>query len=97
MFSLLRAFFGLSPEYRTYLYRQIHEIVFNGNGGYSWETVYNMPIWLRRFTFNTMKEFFEQQNKTEEELPAAVRNKISPPDVVAQAITPSYSTKASKK
>lgn len=97
MFSLLRAFFGLSPDYRTYLYRQIHEIVFNGNGGYSWETVYNMPIWLRRFTFNTMKEFFEQQNNTEEELPQSVKNKISPPEVVSKAISPSYSTKASKK
>lgn len=56
-------FFGLTQEYRLYLFKQIHEIVFNGQGGYDWTTVYNMPIWLRRFTFETLKEHYEKQNE----------------------------------
>lgn len=56
-------FFGLTSsnykEARVSLFSQIHEIVFNGKGGYSWETVYNMPIWLRRFTFNKLKQYYE--------------------------------------
>ncbi len=59
-------FFGLTPEIapqaRASLFSQIHEIVFHGQGGYSWETVYNMPIWLRNFTFNKMREYYEKQN-----------------------------------
>ena len=56
-------FFGLTPEYRKNLFSQIHEIVFNGKGGYSWAEVYNMPIWLRRFTFEKLKEFYDSEAK----------------------------------
>ena len=60
------AFFGLTFEiaqqYRINLFTQIHEIVFHGQGGYDWETVYNMPIWLRKFTFHKMKTYYEEKN-----------------------------------
>jgi len=60
------AFFGLSydnaPESRAAIFTQIHQIVFHGKGGYDWHTVYNMPIWLRRFTFNQISKYYEEQN-----------------------------------
>lgn len=60
-------FFGLTPkvipEVRKQLFTQIHEIVFHGKGGYDWDTVYNMPIWLRKFTFHQIKEFYESEAK----------------------------------
>ena len=60
------AFFGLTSnlakEHRVNLFTQIHEIVFHGQGGYDWETVYNMPIWLRKFTFHTMKKHYDEKN-----------------------------------
>lgn len=65
------AFFGLTSnnvsQIRVHIFSQIHEIVFHGKGGYDWETVYNMPIWLRKFTFNRIKEFYESQNKENNE------------------------------
>lgn len=65
------AFFGLTSnnvsQIRVHTFSQIHEIVFHGKGGYDWETVYNMPIWLRKFTFNRIKEFYESQNKENNE------------------------------
>lgn len=74
------AFFGLTsdivPQVRANLFSQIHEIVFHGNGGYDWETVYNMPIWLRRFTFNKLKEYHEKQNKQQNEDLATQSQKI---------------------
>lgn len=64
-------FFGLTPkivpEVRKQLFTQIHEIVFHGKGGYDWLTVYNMPIWLRRFTFFQIKEFYENEAKRVED------------------------------
>ena len=61
------AFFGLTPEKanqsRLNIFTQIHEIVFWGNGGYSWAEVYNMPIWLRIFTFNQIRKHYEDKNK----------------------------------
>ena len=60
-------FFGLTTDTilqsRTAIFKQIHQIVFHGNGGYDWHTVYNMPIWLRRFTFNEIRKHFEEENE----------------------------------
>ena len=82
-------FFGLTPDYRSNIFSQIHQIVFHGNGGYDWNTVYNMPIWLRRYTFNTMKEYFEASSRKPEK--ADNQDLTKGPD-----IKPSYTTKASK-
>jgi len=63
-------FFSLTPkeaaQYRANLFSTIHDIVFHGGGGYDWHTVYEMPMWLRKFTFKKIQEHFEnqqQQNK----------------------------------
>ena len=61
------AFFGLTydiaPQARAAIFTQIHEIVFHGNGGYSWETIYSMPIWLRKFTFNKIQDHYTKQKE----------------------------------
>lgn len=63
----MQIFFSLTPnqtaEYRQNLFTQIHDIVFHGNGGYDWHTVYEMPIWLRNFTLSKIKDYFDEQNK----------------------------------
>jgi len=64
------AFFGLTyeiaPQARAAVFTQIHEIVFHGKGGYDWNTIYNMPIWLRRFTFSKIQDFYtEEKNALE--------------------------------
>ena len=60
-------FFGLTTDTilqsRTAIFKQIHQIVFHGNGGYDWHTVYNMPIWLRSFTYNEIRKHFEEENE----------------------------------
>jgi hypothetical protein len=68
IYQLGLTFFGLTTDTilqsRTAIFKQIHQIVFHGNGGYDWHTVYNMPIWLRRFTFNEIKKHFEEENES---------------------------------
>jgi hypothetical protein len=49
------------------LFTQIHNIIFHGNGGYDYDTIYNMPIWLRNFTFNKIKEHHDKQNSRDQE------------------------------
>jgi len=85
-------FFGLTSDHRIQVFKQIHEIVFHGKGGYDWNTVYNMPIWLRRYTFNEIKEYYEEQNKKAKEANTKPTKKTLGPD-----IDPTYSSKASKK
>lgn len=61
------AFFGLTPEIvpeaRINLFSNIHQIIFFGKGGYNYHTVYNMPIWLRKFTFSEIKKHYDEEKK----------------------------------
>ena len=57
-----------SPEFkqyisgrRAYLFGMLHEIVFHGKGGYDYDTVYNLPIWLRKFTYTQIRKYYEDQ------------------------------------
>jgi hypothetical protein len=100
LFLLVLTFFGLTPEYRLSLFRIIHEIVFHGQGGYDWDTVYNMPIWLRRFTFQTMHEHYEKQKEEAEKQQNMLKNtsgkEVSRPNI-APSKPPTYVAKAPKK
>ena len=48
------------------LFSQIHQILFHGKGGYDYDTVYNMPIWLRKFTFNEIKKYYDEEKEAAE-------------------------------
>ena len=39
--------------------------MYHGNGGFDWHTVYNMPIWLRKFTYKKIASFVEKQNEAQ--------------------------------
>ena len=60
-------FFGLTSEIaskiRFNLFSQIHQIIFHGKGGYDYNTIYNMPVWLRKFTFSEIKKFYDEEKK----------------------------------
>ena len=67
LYQLGLTFFGLTldsvPQSRVAIFTQIHEICFHGKGGYQWEEVYNMPVWLRRFTYNKIQNFYKTQSE----------------------------------
>ena len=64
------AFFGLTSsnasQVRMNLFSQIHQILFHGKGGYDYITIYNMPIWLRKFTYSEMQSYYEEEKKANE-------------------------------
>ena len=97
-FQSVLAFFGLtsntSPQHRMNVFTQIHEITFHGNGGYDYDTIYNMPIWLRNFTFNKIKEWHDKSKpkdvddswtNSETKAEASKNKKIKPPGYVTKA------------
>lgn len=83
-------------EYRPVLFKQIHEIVFHGGGGYDWETVYNMPLWLRRTTFNLLKEHFDEQKEAMDKQKSLL-NTNKKKDIARPNIAPDYVAKVPKK
>lgn len=80
------------------MFSQIHEIVYHGNGGYVWSEVYEMPIWLRRFTFKKIQEHFDKQNEEIEKQKQSmqnaqkIRNEVARPNIKSD-----YSFKAPKE
>lgn len=102
LFQLLLTFFGLSSNHRDLVYNEIHEIVFNGNGGYNWDDVYNMPIRVRRFVYNKLLVFYKKQNEDKNTInPSAPDNKhkqiLGPSISPTKSSPPSYSTNFSHK
>ena len=93
------AFFGLTfdiaAETRAAIFKQIHQIVFHGKGGYDWHTVYNMPIWLRRFTFIEIQKYYqeekesiENQGKSGSKTVIGADGKVKAPEYLSQAKRP---------
>lgn len=54
-----------------------------------------MPIWLRNFTFNKIKDFYDKRKDEEEKLLKAQKNSTKP-KIARPDIKPNYTTKASK-
>jgi hypothetical protein len=67
---LVLAFFGLNldnaPEARKDLFLQIHDICFWSQGGYDFNTVYNLPIWIRKFVLVQLKSHYDKDSNNDE-------------------------------
>jgi hypothetical protein len=86
-------FFGLTPKYREHIFSRVHEIVFYGQGGYDWDTVYHMPIRYRDFIYNQIRTHYEKQNKDAEKQQKTLRTqKPTKPN-----INPTYTAKSPRK
>ena len=58
-----------------------------------------MPLWLRRFTFETLREHYEKQKEEQDNQQRLLDNKMGGKGKLAQPNipTPTYTTKAPKK
>ena len=56
-------FFGLTPKYKLQVYKEIHELVYYGNGGFIYSEVYQMPIHIRRYHIRTIDDLHKKQNE----------------------------------
>ena len=57
-----------------------------------------MPLWLRRTTFNLMKEYYDKQNEEAEKQQNMLNNKTnSSKDIARPNIAPDYTAKVPKK
>jgi hypothetical protein len=74
-FQLLKTFFGLGSKDRPGIFRQVFDLTFHGQGGFSWSEVYNMPVWMRKYCIQQANEHYsEQQKKHDEAMSRAQRS-----------------------
>jgi hypothetical protein len=48
-FNLTQTFFGFSPEDRIKFHENLFNLLWQGEGRWDWDTLYNMPIHIRRY------------------------------------------------
>ena len=56
-FLSVPGFFGLTPIDRQRIHQECFDLIYHGQGGFTWDNVYNMPIWARRFYTSKIVEF----------------------------------------
>lgn len=58
-FRLAPTFFGFKPEDRVKHHESLFNLLWHGAGRWDWETLYNMPIYLRRFWIKKINKMTE--------------------------------------
>jgi hypothetical protein len=54
-------FFGLTPKYRVDFQSYIFDLIYHSNGGFSYQDVYHMPVYLRTFYIQKLNKMFGDQ------------------------------------
>jgi hypothetical protein len=60
-FKLQQTFFGLRPKDRVQLHENIFNLIWHGEGRWDWDTIYNMPVFLRRFYTKKVNSLLEER------------------------------------
>ena len=60
-FKLEQTFFGFKPSDRKIFHENIFNLIWHGEGRWDWNTIYNMPVFLRKF-------WIDQINKKHSEI-----------------------------
>ena len=66
-FRLEQTFFGFKPEDRVALHESLFNLVWYGAGRWDWETLYAMPVYIRRFWIKKINKMTEEANQRAEQ------------------------------
>jgi hypothetical protein len=56
------------------VYNEVHDLVYHGGGGYSYSEVYNMPIYLRRYSITRINNYLKEKKEAEEKVVNDAKN-----------------------
>jgi hypothetical protein len=56
------------------VYNEVHDLVYHGGGGYSYSEVYNMPIYLRRYSITRINNYLKEKKEAEEKVVNDTKN-----------------------
>jgi hypothetical protein len=58
-FQLDQNFFGFKPADRVGLHQNLFNLIWHGAGRWDWDTVYNMPIMIRKLWISNVNRMVE--------------------------------------
>ena len=77
-FRLAQTFFGFKPVDRVKHHESLFNLLWFGAGRWDWETLYNMPIYLRRFWIKKLNKMTEESEMRAEQQRSKQQNKRGP-------------------
>ena len=60
-FNLEQTFFGFKPSDRVKLHEQIFDLIWVGEGRWTWTDIYHMPLFLRKFYIKKLNSIHEKE------------------------------------
>jgi hypothetical protein len=48
------------------VYNEVHDLIYHGNGGFTYSEVYNMPIHIRRYSIARINKHLEEVKVAQE-------------------------------
>lgn len=63
-FRLDQTFFGFKPVDRAKFHENLFELIWAGDGRWTFEDIYHMPIPMRKFWINKMNDKYQAQTST---------------------------------
>lgn len=67
-FVLEQTFFGFKPADRIHLHDTLFNLIWWGEGRWDWDTVYNMPIFIRKFWIDKVNKIHGAKEEAAEEI-----------------------------
>lgn len=74
-FNLDQTFFGFKPEDRVSLHDNIFNLIWHGEGRWDWDTIYDMPIFLRRHWVKRINKILEERTEYQNKIAEQQKNK----------------------
>ena len=76
-------FFGLKPEHKPHIHEEIFVLCYFGEGGFTHDEVYYMPIWLRKFYIKQIEKVKDKEKEEYEKAKGGSSNsgKIHRPNI----------------
>jgi hypothetical protein len=74
-FNLDQTFFGFKPEDRVKLHENIFNLIWWGAGRWDWDTVYNMPVHIRKFWVKKVNKIIQDEDEAHQKRIDEIKNK----------------------
>lgn len=72
-FNLDQTFFGFNPKQRVQFHEQLFDLLWYGEGRWSWDDIYNLPIHIRRLWITKINKKNTSDNTDEATIKARAK------------------------
>lgn len=67
-FNLESTFFGFEPKHQVELHNQLFELIWAGDGRWSWDEIYHLPLHVRKLWIAKINKMRAEENERIETL-----------------------------